>query len=120
MGFGQWYSRKFLLESGDMMMMSFICSCRNKIGAKLLIYLEEGTYHKRLFRGPSTNDMKTVPDTTTANSTGAPPRSQAPVSTENQSGVGGSSVGQDKQSQIVLPQETGEQPSLLSSLNDTS
>jgi hypothetical protein len=22
------------------------------------IYLEEGTYHKRLFRGPSTNDMK--------------------------------------------------------------
>ncbi len=24
----------------------------------LLIYLEEGTYHKRLFRGPNTNDMK--------------------------------------------------------------
>ena len=23
-----------------------------------VIYLEEGTYHKRLFRGPSTNDMK--------------------------------------------------------------
>jgi hypothetical protein len=22
------------------------------------IYLEEGTYHKRLFRGPNTNDMK--------------------------------------------------------------
>jgi hypothetical protein len=41
-----------------MMIMSFICSCRNKIGAKLNIYLEEGTYHKRLFRGPSTNDMK--------------------------------------------------------------
>jgi hypothetical protein len=40
------------------MMMSFICSCRNKIGAELHIYLEEGTYHKRLFRGPSTNDMK--------------------------------------------------------------
>ena len=33
-------------------MMSFICSCRNKkIGAKLHIYLEEGTYHKRLFTG---------------------------------------------------------------------
>jgi hypothetical protein len=32
--------------------MSFICSCRNKkIGAELHIYLEEGTYHKRLFRG---------------------------------------------------------------------
>ncbi len=31
---------------------------KQKIGAKLHIYLEEGTYHKRLFRGPSTNDMK--------------------------------------------------------------
>ena len=42
-----------------MMMMSFICSCRNKkIGAELHIYLEEGTYHKRLFRGPNTDDMK--------------------------------------------------------------
>jgi hypothetical protein len=28
-------------------------SCRNKLGAELHIYLEEGTYHKRLFRGPS-------------------------------------------------------------------
>ena len=27
-------------------------------GRELHIYLEEGTYHKRLFRGPSTNDMK--------------------------------------------------------------
>jgi hypothetical protein len=47
------------------MMMSFICSCRNKIRAELRIYLEpeEGayswSYHKRLFRGPKTNDMKT-------------------------------------------------------------
>ena len=40
------------------MMMSSICSCRNKIGAELHIYLDEGTYHKRLFRGPSNNDMK--------------------------------------------------------------
>ena len=24
----------------------------------MYIYLEEGTYHKRLFRGPNTNDMK--------------------------------------------------------------
>jgi hypothetical protein len=31
---------------------------KQKIGAKLHIYLEEGTYHKRLFRGPNTNDMK--------------------------------------------------------------
>jgi hypothetical protein len=31
---------------------------KQKRGAKLHIYLEEGTYHKRLFRGPSTNDMK--------------------------------------------------------------
>ena len=43
---------------GLMMMMSFICSCRNKIGAELHIYLEEGAYHKSLLRGPSTNDMK--------------------------------------------------------------
>jgi hypothetical protein len=31
---------------------------KQKIGAGLHIYLEEGTYHKRLFRGPNTNDMK--------------------------------------------------------------
>ena len=31
---------------------------KQKIGAKLHIYLQEGTYHKRLFRGPSTKDMK--------------------------------------------------------------
>ena len=29
-----------------------------KIGAELHVYLEEGTYHKSLFRGPNTNDMK--------------------------------------------------------------
>ena len=40
------------------MMLSFICSDRNKIEAELHIYLEEGTYHKRLFRGTITNDMK--------------------------------------------------------------
>ena len=32
----------------------------NKIGAELLVYLEEGTYHKRPVRVPSTNDMKTL------------------------------------------------------------
>jgi hypothetical protein len=31
---------------------------KQKRGADLHIYLEEGTYHKRLFRGPNTNDMK--------------------------------------------------------------
>jgi hypothetical protein len=31
---------------------------KQKIGGKLHIYLEEGTYHTRLFRGPSTNGMK--------------------------------------------------------------
>jgi hypothetical protein len=31
---------------------------KQKTGAELHIYLEEGTYHKRMFRGPSTNDMK--------------------------------------------------------------
>jgi hypothetical protein len=30
---------------------------KQKIGAELHIYLEEGTYHRRLFRGPNTNDM---------------------------------------------------------------
>jgi hypothetical protein len=38
-----------------MMMMSLICSYRNKIGAEFHMYFEEGTYHKRLSRGPSTN-----------------------------------------------------------------
>jgi hypothetical protein len=31
---------------------------KQKRGAELHIYLEEGTYDKRLFRGPNTNDMK--------------------------------------------------------------
>jgi hypothetical protein len=31
---------------------------KQKSGAELHIYLEEGTYHKRLFRGPNTNNMK--------------------------------------------------------------
>jgi hypothetical protein len=31
---------------------------KQKRGAELHIYLEKGTYHKRLFRGPNTNDMK--------------------------------------------------------------
>jgi hypothetical protein len=31
---------------------------KQKIEAELHIYLEEGTYHNRLFRGPNTNDMK--------------------------------------------------------------
>jgi hypothetical protein len=31
---------------------------KQKIGAELHIHLEEGTYHKRLFGGPNTNDMK--------------------------------------------------------------
>ncbi len=31
---------------------------KQNLGDKLHIYLEEGTYPKRLFRGPSTNDMK--------------------------------------------------------------
>jgi hypothetical protein len=31
---------------------------KQKIGANPHIYLWEGTYHKRLFRGPITNDMK--------------------------------------------------------------
>ncbi len=40
------------------------------------------------------------------------------MSTEDQSGVGGLSDGQNEQSRIVLSQETGEQPSLSSGLSD--
>jgi len=38
---------------------------------------------------------------TNANSAEAPPRSSAPVSTKDRSGVGGSSDGQNEQSRIV-------------------
>jgi len=47
-----------------------------------------------------------------------PPQSPAPVSTGGRSGVGRSSDGHDELSRIVLPPETGEQPSLSSSLSD--
>ena len=40
------------------MMMSFICSCKNKKGKPSSMYFQEGKDHKRLIRGPSTNDMK--------------------------------------------------------------
>jgi hypothetical protein len=40
-----------------MMMMSFICSCRNKNQPKT-IYPKGTSHHRGLFRGPSTNDMK--------------------------------------------------------------
>jgi hypothetical protein len=36
----------------------FYLFLQKQIGAELHIYLEEGTYHKRLFGGLSTNDMK--------------------------------------------------------------
>jgi hypothetical protein len=39
-------------------MMFLFVLAEPKIGAELHKYLEEGTYHKRLFRGPSTNGMK--------------------------------------------------------------
>jgi hypothetical protein len=38
-------------------MKSFICSCRNKNQSKA-IYPKGTSHHTRLFRGPSTNDMK--------------------------------------------------------------
>jgi len=65
---------------------------------------------------PTSSRQPTAPSTT-ATSAGAPPRSPAPVSTEGRSGVGGSSDGQDEQSWIVLPPETGDQPSLSSGLS---
>jgi hypothetical protein len=39
------------------MMMSFICSCRNRHERKA-IYRKGTSHHTRLFRGPSTIDMK--------------------------------------------------------------
>ena len=39
------------------MMMSFICSCRNKNQPKA-IYPQGTFHHTRLFGGPGTNDMK--------------------------------------------------------------
>jgi hypothetical protein len=39
------------------MMMSFICSCRNKNQPKD-IYPKGISHHTRLFRGPISNDMK--------------------------------------------------------------
>ena len=55
---------------------------------------------------------------TTENLAEAPPRSPAPVSTGGRSGVGRSSDGRNEHSRIVLPPETGEQPSLSSGLSD--
>jgi hypothetical protein len=55
---------------------------------------------------------------TTENLAEAPPRSPAPVSTGGRSGVGKSSDGHNEHSLIVLPPETGEQPSLSSGLSD--
>ena len=61
--------------------------------------------------------QQTVSDTT-ENLAEAPPRSPAPVSTGGRSGVGRSSDGRNEHSRIVLPPETGEQPSLSSGLSD--
>jgi hypothetical protein len=49
--------RWFWAPSPQMMMMSFICSCRNKNQPKA-IYPKGTSNHTRLFRGPSTNGMK--------------------------------------------------------------
>ena len=34
---------------------------KQNLGAKLHIYLEEGTYHKRLFRGPTKRERRVMP-----------------------------------------------------------
>ena len=55
-GFSETINPKVLFDSGDDVFYLFLQ--KQKIGAELHIYLEEGTYHKRLFRGSNTNDMK--------------------------------------------------------------
>jgi hypothetical protein len=47
-----------LLQGPDDDDVFYLLLQKQKIGAELHIYLEEGTYHKRLFRGATTNDMK--------------------------------------------------------------
>jgi len=78
------------------------------------------TYTYYLRNTESTSSRQPTVPATTANSAGDPPRSPAPVSTEGRSGAGGSSDHQDEQSRIVLPSDTGEQPSLSSGLSDAS
>ena len=51
------YAQPFLTSNGTWP-TSLLFLQKQKIGAELHIYLEEGTYYKRLFRGPNTNDMK--------------------------------------------------------------
>ena len=76
------------------------------------------------FDSPLPEDTESTPSrqpkvsATTANLAEAPPQSPAPVSTRGRSGVGRSSDGHNEHSWIVLPPETGEQPSLSSGLSD--
>ncbi len=50
------FSQIFIVKFDDDVFYLFLQ--KQNLGAKLHIYLKEGTYPKRLFRGPSTNDMK--------------------------------------------------------------
>jgi hypothetical protein len=52
---GLWINSGAFHEDDDVF---YVFLQKQKIGAELHIYLEEGTCHKRLFRGPNTNDMK--------------------------------------------------------------
>jgi hypothetical protein len=53
-----WAYAKMGREPGaGVMMMSFICSCRNK-NQPTAIYPKDTSHHTRLFTGPSANDVK--------------------------------------------------------------
>ncbi len=67
-----------------LMMMSFICSCRNK-NQPNAIYPKGTSHHTRLFRGTSTNDMKSRMVLAAPGPLLTPPSSSSPQKTPNRS-----------------------------------
>jgi len=89
-----------------------------KFGAADLLSVSSNSIPPYLRTTESTPSRQQTVSATTANLAETPPRSPAPVSTGDRSGVGRSSDGNNEYSRIVLPPETGEQRSLSSGLSD--